>query len=39
MKRVEMEFDVHKLLTVMLETEEAAYSDVIQRIDMRGARP
>jgi predicted CopG family antitoxin len=37
MKRIEVEFDAYKVLTVMLETEETTNSDVIRRIDMRGS--
>ena len=39
MKRIEMECDVYKTLTAMLEAEETTYSDVIRRIDMTGAVP
>jgi predicted CopG family antitoxin len=39
MKRIEIEFDVYKMLTAMLETEQTTYSDVIRRIDMRGSVP
>ena len=31
MKQIEIEFDVYKMLTMMLETEETTYSDVIRR--------
>ena len=32
MKQIEIDFDVYKMLTAMLETEEATYSDVIRRL-------
>ena len=32
MKRIEVEFDVYKMLTAMLETEQTTYSDVIRRL-------
>jgi len=32
MKQIEIDFDVYKMLTGMLETEETTYSDVIRRL-------
>ncbi|MGA2137830.1 MAG: hypothetical protein ABSH14_03110 [Verrucomicrobiia bacterium] len=38
MKRIEIEFDVYKMLTAMLETEQTTYSDVIRRLARSIAR-
>jgi hypothetical protein len=38
MKRIEIEFEVYKMLTAMLETEQTTYSDVIRRLARSTAR-